>query len=56
MEIIITGSLRRNRYYVITQGGFTPLHAASGKGQSDVVKTLIQNGADINLANMVWDH
>ena len=40
--------------YPLTQGGFTPLYIASRKGHSDVVKTLIQNGADINLANKVW--
>ena len=40
--------------YIFTQSGFTPLHAASGKGHSDVVKTLIQNGADINLVSKVW--
>ena len=33
--------------YPLTQGGFTPLYIASRKGNSDVVNTLIQNGADI---------
>ena len=40
--------------YPLTQGGFTPLYVASQNGHSDVVKTLIQNGADINLASEVW--
>ena len=38
----------------VTQSGSTPLHAASGKGHSDVVNILIQNGADINLITKVW--
>ena len=40
--------------YPHTQGGSTPLYVASGKGHGDVVKTLIQNGADINLVSKVW--
>ena len=43
-----------NLYTCHTQGGLTPLYVASGKGHSDVVKTLIQNGADINLVSKVW--
>ena len=39
--------------HVNIQSGFTPLHAASRMGHSDVVKILIQNGADINLASEV---
>ena len=37
-----------------TQSGSTPLHAASDNGYNDIVKKLIQNGADINLLTKVW--
>ena len=40
--------------YPLTQGGFTPQYIASCNGHSDVVKTMIQNGADINLASEVY--
>ena len=31
----------------------TPLHYASYNGQSDVVKILLQEGADVNAVNSV---
>ena len=34
----------------LTQDGSTPVNVASQEGHSDVVKILIGNGADINLA------
>ena len=37
----------------LTQGGTTPLYIASEQGWSDVVNTLIRNGATINLAKNV---
>ena len=39
--------------HVNIQSGFTPLHAASHNEHSDIVKTLMQNGANINLAMKV---
>ena len=32
----------------LTQDGATPLHIASEEGHSDIVNTLIRNGANIN--------
>ena len=38
------------------QDGSSPLSIASQKGHLDVVKTLIENGANINQAVMVSTH
>ena len=45
-----------NLYIIIplTQDGATPLHVASQKGHSDIVNTLIRNGADINQPMKVY--
>ena len=37
----------------LTQDGATPLYVASQEGQSDIVSTLIRNGADINQPRKV---
>ena len=37
----------------VLQDGLSPLHMASQKGHLDVVKTLIEAGANINQANKV---
>ena len=33
----------------------TPLYVASGKGHHDVVQTLLEGGADVNIATYVSD-
>ena len=38
---------------LLTQTGATPLYIASCNGHSDVVNTLIRNGADVNLTYKV---
>ena len=35
------------------QSGITPLHAASCEGHTEVVKILLESGADPHLRNMV---
>ena len=40
----------------VLQNGFRPLHAASQEGHLDVVKTLIEAGANIDQANVVSTH
>ena len=37
----------------VLQNGWSPLYAASEKGHLDVVKTLLEAGANINQANNV---
>ena len=37
----------------VLQDGCSPLHAASFKGHFDIVKTLIEAGANINQATKV---
>ena len=37
----------------LTQDGTTPLNSASENGHSDIVNTLIRNGADINRPHYV---
>ena len=39
--------------YYLAQTGATPLFIASQKGHSEVVKILIKNGADVDLARKV---
>ena len=51
---VITVSLSLHVIIPLTQDGSTPLNVASQNGHSDVVKILIRNGADVNLANNVW--
>lgn len=36
------------------QNGVSPLYVASQAGQTEVVDTLLNCGADPNLANTVW--
>ena len=40
-------------HFPLTQDGATPLFMASKNGHSDVVNTLIRNGADVNLSGKV---
>ena len=35
----------------VLQYGWSPLHKASGAGHLDIVKTLIEAGANVNEAN-----
>ena len=37
----------------IMQDGFSPLYVASGVGHTDVVDTLLKNGADPNFSSTV---
>ena len=37
----------------VLQDGCSPLYAASGTGHHDIVKTLIEAGADVNQATEV---
>ena len=37
----------------VLQCGWSPLHAASDKGHLDIVKTLIEAGANVNQADEV---
>ena len=37
----------------VLQNGWSPLHLASEKGHLDIVKTLIEAGANVNQANKV---
>ena len=37
----------------ITQNGFSPLHVARQEGHNEVVSTLLDSGADPNLATKV---
>lgn len=34
-----------------TDGGFTPIHAAAWQGFEDVIKLLVEHGADVNVKN-----
>ena len=40
-------------YFLLAQGGITPLHIASLKGRSDIVNILVRNGANVNNARQV---
>ena len=40
----------------VLQDGLSPLHMASQEGHLDVVKALIEAGANINQANKVSTH
>ena len=42
-----------NTYFHPLQSGSTPLFIASENGHTDIVNTLLQNGADTNIASMV---
>ena len=37
----------------VLQDGWSPLYPASSKGRLDIVKTLIEAGANVNQANKV---
>ena len=39
----------------VLQKGMSPLYVASEKGYLEVVKTLIEAGANVNQANMVGE-
>jgi uncharacterized protein len=49
----VAGVTRQYRYneLVGTSGGFSPLHFATRQGFADVVKALVEGGADVNQVN-----
>ena len=48
--------LRKILMGFVLQDGRSPLHTASQEGHLDVVKTLIEAGANIDQANKVSTH
>ena len=40
-------------YYYYDQDGRTPLHAAANRGFSEIVKILLERGADLNKTDLV---
>ena len=46
------GREREGVVCLLLQDGFTPLMAASKKGQKDVVKVLLANGADVTIVSV----
>ncbi len=49
----VAGATRQYRYneLVGTSGGFSPLHFAARQGHTDIVKALVEAGADVNQRN-----
>ena len=49
-DIVLVMVIGIYMHFPLTQDGGTPLFIASQNGHSDVVNTLIRNGADVNLS------
>ena len=52
VEYLITRGADVNK---VTFAGNTPLHTASGRDMDQMVKLLIQHGANVNIANLEGD-
>ena len=44
-----------NVVFSTAQDGISPLYVASQEGQTEVVDSLLKNGADPNHTTMVWN-
>jgi len=54
-EPIATANILYNVVFFTAQNGISPLYVASQEGQTEVVDSLLKNGADPNHTTTVWN-